>query len=78
MIYPKAFPLCFSYRRDYDWIRKLPNPFPSIPLMALTATATPDAVADLKQLVCDAVCEVASVNKSNIAFLCVEIQPKHE
>ena len=65
-------------RPAYDWIRKLPDQFPSVPLMALTATATPDMVADLKQLVRDAVCEVASVNKSNITFSCVEIQPKRK
>ena len=35
-------------------------------------------VADLKQLVRDAVCEVASVNKSNITFSCVEIQAKRK
>jgi len=32
----------------------------------------PDTVADLKQLVGDAVCEVASVDKSNVTFACVE------
>ena len=44
--------------------------------MALTATATCDVVAELKQLLANPVCEIASANKPNITYSAHQIQPK--
>jgi len=63
-------------RPAFDYLRKLPSLFPSVPLMALTATATCDAAAELKQVLGNPVCEIASANKPNITYSAALIQSK--
>ena len=45
--------------------------------MALTATATPDVLIELKQLLGgDPICEISTVNKDNITYHVYEIKPQ--
>ena len=73
-------PMCMYFsltcRPAFDYLRKLPSLFPSVPLMALTATATCDVVAKLKQVLGNPVCEIASTNKPNITYSAALIQSK--
>ena len=69
-------PLLVLYRPAFDYLKRLPSLFPSVPLMALTATATCDIVAELKQLLGNPVCEIASANKPNITYSALQIQSK--
>ena len=55
-------------RPAYDWVTRLNSHFPSVPLMALTATATLEVLVCLKQLLKDPLWEIASVNKPNITY----------
>ena len=66
----------YAYRPAYDSLRKLPTQFPGVPLMALTATATSSVRLHLKQLLGDPVCEISSVNKTNITYQVFEIKPQ--
>lgn len=45
--------------------------------MALTATATPDVLIELKQLLGgNPICEISTVNKANITYHVHEIKPQ--
>ncbi len=65
----------FFYRPAYGWIKNLRNHFPAVPLMALTATATPEMVGILREILKDPVCETASINKQNITYEVHQIIP---
>ena len=71
---------CFTHninRPAYGFLKRLNKQFAGVPLMALTATATPDVLADLKQLLGgNPVCEISSVNKANITYHVNEIKPQ--
>ena len=61
--------LCITnHRPAYTWLKKLKDHFPGTPVMALTATATPEVVGMLKDLLGDPLCEMASINKPNISY----------
>jgi len=47
--------------------------FPCVPLMALTATATPDIKRQLQQMLQDPLIEVSNINRPNITFHAVEL-----
>lgn len=64
------------YRPAYDSLKRLPTQFPGVSLMALTATATSSVMDHLKQLLGDPVCEISSVNKTNITYQVFEIKPQ--
>ena len=51
---------------------------PGIPVMALTATATPDVKEEILAVLRDAVTESSSVNKPNIILSVKKIQPPPE
>ena len=63
-------------RPAFGYLKKLPSLFPSVPLMALTATATCDVVAELKELLGKPVCEIASANKPNSPTQLFRFSPK--
>jgi len=73
-------PMCMYFsltcRPAFDYLRKLPSLFPSVPLMALTATATRDVVAELKKVLGNPVCEITSANKPSITYSAALIQSK--
>lgn len=55
------------YRKSFDRIRRLPKLFPNVPLMALTATATPAVKKMLRDLLGrDCAIVQSSVNRPNI------------
>ena len=58
-------------RKLFEHIPKLKIHFPRVPLMALTATATPDTRKQVKEMLQDPLCTSASVNKANM-FLAVQ------
>ena len=67
---------CFTLNRPAYGFLRLDKQFKGVPLMALTATATPDVLTDLKQLLGgDPVCEISTVNKPNITHHVNEINP---
>ena len=47
--------------------------FPAVPIMALTATATPFIKEQLQDMLQDPVLDVSSVNKPNITFHAMEL-----
>ena len=51
---------------------------PGIPVMALTATATPDVKEEILAVLRDAVTETSSVNKPNIILSVKKIEPPPE
>ena len=51
---------------------------PGIPVMAVTATATPDVKEEILAVLRDAVTETSSVNKPNIILSVKKIQPLPE
>lgn len=73
------------FRKSFDHIRHLPKLFPNVPLMALTATATPavkdpEMLRDLLGRDCTTV--ESSVNRPNIYLEVHELKlpqedPKH-
>ena len=68
--------ILYAYRPAYDSLKKLPTQFPGLPHMALTATATSSAMVHLQQLLSEPVCEISSVNKTNITHQVFEINHK--
>lgn len=44
--------------------------------MALTATATPVVIIMLKQILCNPIGEIASMNKSNMTYYAYEFEAK--
>ena len=52
--------------------------FPGDPVMALTATATPDVKEEILAILRNAVAETSSVNKPNITLSVKKIQPLSE
>lgn len=52
---------------------------PNVPVMALTATATPLVKEQLQHMLQDPLMEISSINKPNITFHAMELTklPKH-
>ena len=61
----------YLHRKPFEHIPKFKIHFPRVPLMALTATATPDTRKQVEMLR-DPICTSASVNKANTMFLAVQ------
>ena len=64
---------CLSYRPQYGDLVNMKNQFPAVPVMVLTATATPFIKGQLQKMLQDPVIEVSCVNKPNIAFHAMEL-----
>ena len=63
-----------DFRNAYKDLKKLKYNFPTIPIMALTTTAKPNTVEDMKDLLRHPHVVKASVNRPNI-YLSVEDPP---
>ena len=69
--------ISFTLRPAYGFLKRLDKQFKGVPLMALTATATPDVLIELKQLLGgNPICEISTVNKANITYNVHEIKPQ--
>lgn len=62
-----------SLRPEYGRLVDLPNDFPGIPVMALTATATPATKRSLTVMLRHPVSHVGSVSKPNISLKAIEL-----
>lgn len=62
-----------KFRDAFNDLRKLKSDFPSIPIMALTATATPHVEEDIKLLLRDPVKCVSSMNRPNVTLKVEEL-----
>ena len=62
-----------DFRSAFNDLRKLKSDFPSIPIMALTATASLIVEEDIKSLLHDPVVVKSSVNRPNITLAAEEI-----
>ncbi len=65
--------LC-PHRPEYGCLQEVASHFPTIPIMALTATATPDNKRQLLQILRKPKCEISTVNKPNISFRAIELK----
>ena len=65
-----------DFRPEYIQLGQLPRLFPTVPLVALTATADPQTRADIIERLGlrDAVCHVAGFDRPNIRYTVVEKQ----
>lgn len=63
---------CFNYtltsRPEYGYLVNIKLYFPNIPVMALTATATPALQNELLASLRDPVVQISSINKPNISL----------
>ena len=64
-----------DFRSAFGDLRRLKSDFPSIPIMALTATAPPTVEEDIKLLLRDPVVTKSSVNRPNVTLNVEEIMP---
>ena len=62
------FAMSFFFRDPFKYIPTLKDHFHSIPLMALTATATPEVKEKIVEMLRNPICHLASVNKPNIYY----------
>ena len=62
-------------RPKYELIDGLHSHFPGIPLMALTATATPQVKQKILSVLRNLTQVLASVNKPNISLLVMKLRP---
>lgn len=67
------------YRPEYGYLLNISTHFPDVPIMTLTATATPAIRDKLVSMLRDPVKEIATVNKPNISLHVRELKnlPKH-
>jgi len=63
-----------NFRRAFNELRKLKSEFPSTPIMALTATATPAVKEDVLTLLRCPVISQSSMNRKNITLRVEELQ----
>ncbi|KAI2604648.1 ATP-dependent DNA helicase [Hypoxylon sp. NC1633] len=63
-----------DFRPDYKELGRFRQRFPGVPLVALTATATPNVIADVKSNLCMSQCEeiAQSFNRPNIYYRVVK------
>ena len=61
------------YRPEYGYLSELGSLFSNIPLMALTATATPYIRDQLIDILRNPIKEISSVNRPNIALYAYEL-----
>ena len=64
------FCLC---RPEYGYLMNIASYFPDVPLMALTATATPAIQEQLLTMLRDPIKEIATINKPNISLHATEL-----
>ena len=71
----------------YDWsdfckayleLGNLKNSFPNVPIMAVTATATPKVEMDIKKLLRNPLSVKASINRPNIELHAFEVQASND
>lgn len=65
--------LFISYRPDYARLNQLTSVFPTVPLMALTATAPPKVLEQILDVIPRAVVSQGSVNQPNITYRVFEM-----
>ncbi len=63
------------YRPTYQHLHDLLSSILAVPVMALKATATPQTRDMLKSMLREPVCEIGSVNKSNITYTVALLKP---
>ena len=63
-----------DFRKAYSELEKLKIMFPDVPIMALTATATPDVEGDIKTLLRNPLTVKASINRPNITLNAHEVK----
>lgn len=61
-------------RSEYSYLNEISSHFPNVPLMMLTATATPHVRDQLETILRNPVKEIATVNKPNIALHALELK----
>ena len=67
------------FRPEYGYMNNITTYFPTVPIMALTATATPVLRTHLSRMLRDPIEEIATINKPNITLQVIELNnlPKH-
>ena len=63
-----------EFRTSYKDLEHIKHEFPSVPILALTATAPFEVMESIKKLVRDPLISKASVNRPNIYLECEELQ----
>ena len=67
-----------TFRGKYGQLVNIKKELPNIPIMALTATATPDVLCKLRGMLDNAIISQNSVNRQNIKYLWRSFQPRVE
>lgn len=63
-----------DFRKGYRDLESLHSSFRNTPIMALTATATPEVVTEIKKLLRNPLVTKASINRPNISLSAVEVK----
>ena len=64
----------YDFRKAYVELKSVKHAFPDVPLMALTATATPEVETDIKKLLRNPLTVKASINRLNIKLCALKVQ----
>lgn len=65
-----------TFRDKYRYLQNIKSDLPTIPVMALTATANPGAPMKLKSFLCNPYISQSSVNRPNVYYRVETLPPK--